>query len=287
MEGAARPKTTTATQDAGLLARAEQENFTVAPRLLPRRWREDLTALYGFARLVDWAGDEAPGDREALLRALSAELDRLLTTGTAESALVRRLGPTIARHGLPRQPFDDLISANLVDQRVTRYATFDELLDYCALSANPVGRLVLGVFDAATPQRCAASDRVCTALQLAEHWQDVAEDAHAGRVYLPQEDLDRFGVHEAELIRNPASPALRRLLAFEVARARQLLDAGPALVRSLSGAARIAVAGYVAGGCAALDAIERAGFDITAGAPVASRLRRGRYSVALLAGQRP
>ncbi len=270
-----------------LLARAGRENFTVASRLLPSRLREDLTALYGFARLVDHAGDEAPGDREALLRTLRAELDRLFATGEARSDLVRRLGPTIARHRLPKEPFERLITANLQDQRVKRYATFNDLLGYCELSANPVGRLVLRVFDAATPERDAASDRICTALQLAEHIQDAAEDAAADRVYLPQEELERFGVDERELTHSPATPALRQLIAFQIARTRELLAAGPWLVRSLSGTARLAVAGYVAGGHGALDAVQAAGCDVTGGAPVAGRLRRGWLTAALLAGRYP
>jgi squalene synthase HpnC len=148
-----------------------------------------------------------------------------------------------------------------------RYATWAELRGYCELSADPVGRLVLHVFGAATPDRFTASDAVCTALQLVEHCQDVAEDLARGRLYLPAEDLARFGVREAELREPHASAAVRALLRFEVERVRALLDRGAPLVRSLRGRARLAVAGFVAGGRAAADAIERRGFDVLPGAP--------------------
>jgi squalene synthase HpnC len=160
-----------------------------------------------------------------------------------------------------------LIEANRRDQRVSRYATWAELRDYCVLSANPVGRLVLQVFGVATPGRYLASDAVCTALQLVEHCQDVAEDLARGRLYLPAEDLARFGCDERELRAPAASPAARALLRFEVERARGLLDLGTPLVHTLRGRARLAVAGFVAGGRAAADAIERRGFDVLAGAP--------------------
>jgi phytoene/squalene synthetase len=145
---------------------------------------------------------------------------------------------------------------------------------YCELSANPVGELVLHVFDAATADRIALSDSVCTALQLAEHWQDVAEDYAAGRIYLPAEDRERFGVTPEDLGAATAGQPLRRLLAFEVDRGRALLDEGARLVGKLRGRARLAVAGYVGGGRAAFDAIEAADYDVLAGPPKASGVRR-------------
>ncbi len=175
---------------------------------------------------------------------------------------------------LPRGPFDRLIEANRRDQEIADYETFDELVAYCDLSANPVGELVLHVFGAATPDRIALSDRICTALQLAEHWQDVAEDRAAGRIYLPAEDLERFGVVAADLDARSTGPKVRELIAFEVARARALLDEGAPLVGRLGGRARIAVAGYVGGGRAALDAIDASDCDVLAGPPKADRRRR-------------
>src|SRR5262249_51984367 len=162
--------------------------------------------------------------------------------------------------GFPRGPFDRLIEANRRDQTQPAYAAFDELVDYCTLSANPVGELVLYVFEMATPERIELSDRVCTALQLVEHWQDVAEDFARGRVCLPAEDLARFGVTHAELGASETGAALRELMAFEVARARRLLDEGAPLVGTLRGRARFAVAGYVGGGRANAEAIALAGY---------------------------
>jgi len=156
---------------------------------------------------------------------------------------------------------------------VTRYDTWASLRGYCALSANPVGRLVLAVFGAATPDRLAWSDDVCTALQLVEHLQDVGEDFARGRIYLPAEDLDRFGASETDLARTEVTEALRAVIAYEVARARGLLQgAAPPLSRSLRGRARVAVAGFAGGGLAALDAIERAHCDVLAVAARPSRL---------------
>ena len=216
----------TGTPTAGaVMARARSENFPVASRLLPRRVRSHLLAVYGFARLVDELGDSAPGDRLAALDWLEGDLDRAYE-GRAEHPLLARLQPTLRECALPREPFARLIEANRVDQRVSRYQTWEQLRGYCALSADPVGELVLGVFGMATPARIALSDSICTALQLTEHCQDVAEDFAAGRIYLPAEDLARFGCTEARFaaggVSAPASgnEPLRAVIAFEVARAR-------------------------------------------------------------------
>lgn len=246
---------------------AAGENFPVALRLLPGRYRHHLAAVYNFARSADDMGDEAPPpQRLALLDELAADVGRLYSgeDGGPRLGVVRALAPAVARCAIPPQPFLDLIRANRQDQEVSRYQTFADLLAYCRLSANPVGRIVLYVFGAATPARETLSDQVCTALQLAEHWQDVAEDLRAGRIYLPGEDMGRFGCTEADLAAPTAGPAVRALMEFETARARALLDAGAPLVGTLSGAARLAVAGYVAGGRAALAAIAGSGYDVLA-----------------------
>ena len=256
-----------------ILARAPGENFSVASLVLGPRARRHLRAIYGFARLVDQIGDEASSDRLALLDALEEDVARAFQ-GAPRHAVLRTLVPSIRECGFPRAPFQRLIEANRQDQRVSRYETFGELAAYCDLSANPVGELVLYVFDAATPERIAFSDRVCTALQLLEHWQDVGEDFVRGRVYVPQEDLRRFGVEESDFAAAHASERLRELLAFEVARAREWLDDGAALVRTLHGRGRIAVAGYVAGGRANLDAIVAANYDVLGLKPRAGRMRR-------------
>lgn len=268
-----------------VMARAETENFPVASRLLPRRERRDLLAIYGFARLVDELGDSAPGDRLAALDWLEQELDRAFA-GCAHHPLLVTLQPTLQQRRLPRAPFARLIEANRIDQRVAAYETWEQLRAYCALSADPVGELVLGVFAVADAELIAMSDAICTGLQLVEHCQDVAEDLAVGRVYLPAEDLRRFGCAQAELGRAHAGEPLRQVLAFEVARARSLFDEGAPLLGRLSGRPLLAVAAFLAGGRATADAIERAGYDVLAGAPGAGR---GRVAVALaraLAGRR-
>jgi squalene synthase HpnC len=249
--------------EAAAAGQAAAENFPVALRLLPQRYRQHLAAVYAFARVTDDMGDEAPpAERLALLSELEADLGRLYDGAAPRLAVIRGLAPAVDECAIPQQPFRDLIEANRQDQAVSRYESFDALLAYCTLSANPVGRIVLRVFGAATPQREILSDRVCTALQLAEHWQDVAEDLRAGRVYLPQEDLARFGVTERDLAAPQAGPQVKALVAFEEHRARALLDKGAPLVGTLRGAARMAVAGYVAGGRAALAAIAAADHDV-------------------------
>ncbi|HUZ28398.1 MAG TPA: squalene synthase HpnC [Solirubrobacteraceae bacterium] len=272
---------------AAVMGQARRENFPVASLLLPRRARAHLLAVYGFARLVDDVGDEVTGDRLALLDQIEADLDRLWDGGRPREALIARLAPAVAEHSLPSQPFKKLIEANRRDQVVHRYATFEELESYCQLSANPVGELVLLIFGAATPERMVLSDKVCTALQLAEHWQDVAEDYAAGRIYLPAEDLARFGLSESDLAAASAPPGLRALMAFEVRRARELIDAGAPLAATLRGRAAFAVQAFVAGGRSALHAIERADYDVLGSTPRAGRAERARQlTLALLRGRR-
>jgi squalene synthase HpnC len=284
------------------LAKAPGENFPVALRVLPTRVREDLQALYRFARHVDDIGDEpldgpvkdhyrpdghrgpgvihVPGSRPApdgtetpngptgIERRLHA-LDQVAADVRAVydgsrppvDPVVAALASPIARRRLPADPFLRLIEANRQDQLVSRYETFDSLVAYCALSATPVGELVLHIFGRATPERVELSDRICTALQLVEHWQDVAEDYARGRIYLPQEDLRSFGVAESDLARPAATAELRNLIAFETERAQAWLDSGAPLIAALTGRARLAVSGYVAGGRAACTALRRSGYD--------------------------
>ena len=250
------------TRDA-VMAQSGSENFPVASYLLGRRERVHLLAIYGFARLVDDLGDEAAGDRLALLDWLEAELDHLYAGAVVEHPVMQSLAPTVAACRLPAGPFHRLIQANRRDQSVTRYETFDELLDYCQLSAAPVGELVLHVFDAASPERVRLSDRICAGLQVTEHLQDIVEDRERGRVYLPQEDLRAFGCPESDLTPVGTGGVVQRLLAFEADRARSLLAEGAPLARSLTPRPRAAVASFVAGGRAALDALERSGYALS------------------------
>jgi squalene synthase HpnC len=262
-------------------AKAAAENFPVALRILPRRYRDHLTALYGFARLVDDIGDEPlpglPADaspetitatRLKLLDDLGQDVAKIYNgQGEPELDAIRALKVTVDECGVPRRPLDDLIQANRQDQLVTRYETYDELKKYCELSANPVGQVVLAIMSTATPARITASDSICTALQLVEHTQDVAEDLANGRIYLPREDLERFGVTELDLAKPRAEASVRQLIKFEADRAEQLLDEGAPLIGTLRGAARIAIAGYLAGGRAALKAIADKNYDVLPGAP--------------------
>ena len=275
-------RSTALPESAAVLDQAGGENFPVASRLLPRRQRAHLMALYGYARLVDDTGDEAPGDRSALLAEIEADLDRVYAGQAPLHPLLRGLAATVVACDLPRAPLQALLEANRRDQIVSRYRTYDELLAYCELSANPVGRLVLHVFDVATSERIELSDAVCTALQLAEHWQDVVEDLGRGRIYLPADDLARFGVDEEDLARRPAPSHVRALMEFEVQRGRELLDRGAPLVRTLRGRPRLAVAAFVGGGHAAFDAIVAAGYDVSGGAPRASRGARMRALLKVL-----
>jgi squalene synthase HpnC len=264
-------------------ARAAGENFSVASLLVGRFTAVRLLAIYDYARLVDELGDAAAGARLRLLDEAEAELDRAFA-GRATAPVFQALEPFIRSCAPPRDAFLRLIEANRRDQLHPQIATYAELLDYCDLSANPVGELVLYVFEAATPERIALSDSICTGLQLVEHWQDVAEDARNGRIYLPADDRERFGVTEDELSADHVSEPLRRLLELETDRAETLLRAGAPLVSTLHGRARVAVAGYVGGGLANVAALRRARFDVLAGAPKADRLLRGRHTLLALLG---
>lgn len=254
-----------------VMAQARDENFPVASLILGRRYRTHLRAIYGFARLVDDIGDEASGDREALLDCIAQQLSQIYAGQDPAHRVMHMLRRTVDTCDLPQEPFLRLLEANRRDQVVTRYQDFEQLLSYCQLSAAPVGELVLHVFAVATPQRLALSDRVCAGLQVIEHLQDVAEDHARGRIYLPHEDLVRFGCHEADLEASSASPALRSVIAELATRSRELLDAGPPLMRQLSGRARLALAGFVGGGRATLAALDQAAYDVLARRPSPTR----------------
>jgi squalene synthase HpnC len=249
-----------------LRAAERGENFPVALRVLPARHRAVLRSIYDVVRTIDDVGDEGeatPADRLAALDALDDDLDRVFSGAPAHVRVIGALAPHVGL--LPAAPFHDLVEANRLDQTVTHYPTRDELLGYCRFSAVPIGRLVLAAFAVdATPTMLDGSDRVCTALQLLEHLQDVAEDRARGRVYLPADARGAAGVTDDDLDAPAASPALRGLVLRECAAARDLLDEGTPLVGHLRGAARLAVTGYVAGGAAAADAVDRTGGDVLA-----------------------
>ncbi|WP_225978018.1 squalene synthase HpnC [Gandjariella thermophila] len=277
------PPPTAEPDTAALHRRARGENFTVASYLLPSRIRRRLMSIYAFARLVDDIGDEVPGNRMVLFDKISRDLDRLYAGFPPPYQLYRDLAATINECRIPRDPFDRLVAANRQDQVVRRYDTFDDLLGYCTLAANPIGHLVLYVFDVMSERRKVLSDKVCSALQVLEHCQDVPEDYGRGRIYLPTEDLKRFGVAESDLAAPRASREVRALLAFETQRALRLLDEGSPVVETLTGAARLAVAGYVAGGRATAAALAEARFDVLTGTPRPRRSRTVAEWVRLLA----
>jgi len=266
------------TDAADVLPSADGENFPVALRMLPARHREHLFALYCFARLTDDIGDQATGQvtgtteqtsalRLRLLDELEADIDRIYAGDAPQTPALKPLAETVRQCGVPDQPLRALIQANRQDQLVSRYPTYSDLEKYCTLSANPIGQVVLYIFGVATPERISLSDRICTALQLAEHWQDVAEDLGNDRIYLPQEDMARFSCTERDLAQQSAGGTVKQLLEFEVTRAKELLGTGAPLVGTLRGAARLAVAGYVAGGRAALIAIEQHDYDVLKSTP--------------------
>ena len=294
-----------AARERAVLGKAADENFPVAPFFLPRVWRRDLMAVYGYARLVDDIGDgdlppggadaellglasppaEGAAGRLSLLEALEADLHRVFRSEPYHP-LLRALQPAVRRCGLTPEPFLHLIQANRQDQRVSRYGTYDDLLAYCELSANPVGRLVLAVTGTTTPERVRRSDAVCTALQIVEHLQDIAEDHRRGRIYLPAEDMKRFGVDEKDLGAPRSSPALCALVGYEAERAGSLLDEGIPLVAGVRGRLRLLLAGFVAGGRAVLTSMASAGHDVLPAPPRPTRLDLVREMAATLRRKR-
>jgi squalene synthase HpnC len=270
--------------------RERAENFPVALRLLPAAPRRHLHAVYAVARVIDDNGDDprrTPGERAAALDALAADLDSLWAGRTPSDSAVRGLAPTVAECALEQAPFRALIDANRVDQTTRRYRRWEDLRDYCRLSADPVGHIVLAIAGQSTSRTRSLSDDVCTALQVLEHCQDVVEDKRdRDRVYLPLEDLTSYGVTEADLDAVVATPALRALVRHEVDRAAALLDAGGPLVAALRGWARLAVAGYVAGGRATVDAFRRVKHDVVSRKPSPRRLDVIRHLLVLLVTKR-
>jgi squalene synthase HpnC len=249
--------------------RARTENFPVASMLFPRRLRPHLRAVYGFARLVDILGDEVEGDRLAALDELEAEVERCYS-GSPEWPVMKVLQPTIREFDLPREPFLRLIEANRMDQRISEYETWNDLKEYCRHSADPVGRLVLGLLRRAEDRELvAASDDVCTGLQLVNFLQDVPRDLDLGRIYLPAEDRRLFEVH----VLDRPNPELRALLEFEAARARGLLGSGRLLQERIGGRIGRAVGLFARGGVAALEALESAQWDVFTQRPRPSRMR--------------
>lgn len=257
------------------LAATHYENFHVASALLPRRLRRDFVNLYAFCRWADDLGDEI-GDTAESLRLLEwwrGELGRMYA-GEASHPVFVALRGTVARHELPREPLEDLIRAFVQDQTVTRYRSWDEVFAYCRWSANPVGRLVLHLFGYRDPERQRLSDATCTALQLANFWQDVSRDLDRGRIYLPLDLLAAHGCPESDVAGRRATPAFRAALSEAVQVARRLFHEGLPLVRTLDRRLGLEVELFSRGGLRILDKIERQRFDVFQRRPRICRTER-------------
>jgi squalene synthase HpnC len=254
------------------LTATHYENFSVVTWLTPREHRPAFQSIYAFCRWSDDLGDEI-GDPRQALALLSWWRGELLAMyrGEARHPVMVALAETVERSGIPAQEFEALISAFEQDQTVTEYRTYEQLIDYCTRSANPVGHLVLYVASAFSPQNAQLADATCTALQLANFWQDVARDLAIGRIYLPSEDRARFGYPESDLRELQFTPAFAELMRFEVDRARALLAAGRALVPRISGPLAVDIDLFSRGGMAILDRIEARGYDVLSSRPALSR----------------
>ncbi|MGA8864678.1 MAG: squalene synthase HpnC [Gallionella sp.] len=241
------------------------ENFPVASILLPRRLRKPVAAIYHFARAADDIADEGDLSNEERLKQLDgfrAELARVADNETPLTPLFRNLAAEVHQHDLPIQPFQDLLDAFSQDVVKKRYADFSDLLDYCRRSANPVGNLLLHLYDEATPVNIAYSDAICTSLQIINFWQDVAKDHAIGRIYLPQDELVRYGVSEEQIARGICDEKWRALMKFQVDRARALMLSGKPLGSILTGRIGLEMRMIIAGGLRILGKLESAQYDI-------------------------
>jgi len=257
------------------LARSHYENFSVATWFLPPRLRPHFHAVYAYCRISDDLGDEV-GDAQQSLRLLEEwerELDACYA-GNPRHPVFVALEETIKACDIPKQPFADLLKAFRQDQAAGRYPTFADVLGYCRYSANPVGRLVLYVCGYRDQERQRLSDYTCTALQLANFWQDVWPDYGKGRIYIPLEDMERYGVSEQEIAQRRPTPGFRDLMRFEVQRARQWFERGLPLAQTVGRELAVDIELFTRGGQEILNAVERRDFDVLTGRPAISRTRK-------------
>ncbi len=241
------------------------ENFPVASILMPKRLRKPVAAIYHFARAADDIADEGDQPDAERLRHLDefrAELARIAAGETPLTPLFRHLAAEIAEFALPLQPFHDLLDAFSQDVVKKRYANFDELLDYCRRSANPVGTLLLHLYEEATPTNFAYSDAICTSLQLINFWQDVAKDYAIGRIYVPQNDMAQFGVNEEQIAQAISDDSWRALMQFQADRARAMMILGAPLGSILTGRIGLEMRMIIAGGLRILDKLKTADYDM-------------------------
>ena len=267
------------------LALGHYENFSVVSLLLPRHLRQDFCNIYAFCRVADDLGDET-GDRDLSLKLLADFRQQTLDcfAGQTDTAIFVALSQTIERYQLPIQPFLDLIDAFEQDQRVPRYQTFDQVLDYCRRSANPVGRLVLYLCGYRDEQRQELSDQTCSALQLANFWQDVRRDiVDRDRIYIPAESMEKFGVSEEQIKTGRSDENFRALIRFEVDRTAAMFDRGAALLPLVRPAVRMQISLFGRGGRAVLSAIRRQNYDTLSHRPSLSRWQKGGLVLGTLA----
>jgi squalene synthase HpnC len=268
------------------LAESHYENFHVASWFLPAALRPHFHALYAYCRIADDLGDEVgdPALSLALLALWGRELDACYA-GQARHPVFVALAETIRERSIPREPFADLLTAFRQDQTVTRYASLADLLGYCRFSANPVGRLVLYACGEADPENFRLSDATCTALQLANFWQDLRRDLAKGRIYLPQDDLRRFGVGEDTIARGVATPEFRALLRHEVGLTRDLFAAGLPLIGRVHRALALDLDLFSRGGLEILRAIERQDYDVLSARPALTRGTKFKLALRAVAGK--
>lgn len=257
------------------LAKSHYENFLVGSLFVPRDLRQHFYNVYAYCRIADDLGDESGGPERALplLDWWDAEL-RACYAGKPGHPVFVALAETNERFGIPMEPYSDLLQAFRQDQRVNRYATYGELLGYCRYSANPVGRLVLYLCGYSDPERQGYSDATCTALQLANFWQDVVRDYAIGRIYLPLDDMARFGVSEEDIALRRFTPAFAELMRFECERARKLFAEGAKLLPLVERRLRLDIEMFGRGGLEILRMIEAQGYDVLSRRPAIPRRRQ-------------
>lgn len=247
------------------------ENFTVVSRLTPADKRKYIYALYAFSRYTDDLGDELEEGNLDALDLWQEELEEAFKGNRPDNPILLALRDTARQHALSRKPFEKLIKANRMDQRNKSYSTYEELLDYCENSANPVGRIFLALFGYGDESRKALSDKTCTGLQLTNFWQDVDRDEKMGRVYIPEEDMERFGYSREKLKNRIYNDEFVELMKFEVDRARELLEEGLELVPLLDNRLKMDVRLFNQGGLKILDKIEAENYDVLHGRPTLSK----------------
>ena len=265
------------------LAKSHYENFLIAGVFCPRELRQHFYNVYAYCRISDDLGDEIPDVQDALilLNWWEQELDAMYVGKPSHPVFVA-LSSTVAKFNIPAEPFRHLLQAFRQDQAKLRYATYPELEHYCIYSANPVGRLVLYLCGYHDEERLKLSDKTCTALQLANFWQDIIRDLPKGRIYLPQDDMDRFGVTEKQILTRQFTPEFAQLMKFEVERTKTLFTEGAALSKVVSKRVRLDIEMFSRGGMEVLRIIEQQGYDTLTTRPTISKSRQAQLLIGRL-----